>query len=275
MRVILFTFAGRKDRMFMLEKSVQKALDSLSIDEWHVWDFAKKQEDENWIHKNYSKRDKIKIKSRTIENESKYWSASYEYYYKQQYENYSDCIFIKVDDDVAGFDVKELGGFIEEIQKLDNKNYISANVINNSSCYFFQKKYSYFDETFDFSPHDLWAQYSNAKRVHNFFVHNYEKIKNIAHTNSRIEKLPLDIPTSINFIGFKFEFLRYFVDILNDGKSIDDEYIISKIHREKNKANCFIYERLLVPHITFNAQEKTKGQRDSMHLVNLYKDFTF
>jgi len=275
MRVILFTFAGRQDRMFMLEKSVQKALDNSLIDEWHVWDFAKERADKDWLNEYYYGKEKIKIKSRDIGTKKKYWSASYKYYYEQEYETYSDCIFIKVDDDVAGFDCNELSGFIEEIKKLESKNYLSANVINNSSCYFLQKKYNYFDETFSFSPHELWAYYDNAKKLHNFFVEKYEKIKTIAHTNSRVEELPLDIQTSINFIGFKFEFLKYFVDILTDGKSIDDEYIISKIHREKNNAKCFLYERLIVPHITFNAQEKTKGEHDSMHIVNLYKDFTF
>lgn len=37
MKVILFTFAGREDRMFILEKYVQKVLDNNIIDEWQVF----------------------------------------------------------------------------------------------------------------------------------------------------------------------------------------------------------------------------------------------
>ncbi|SNB51051.1 hypothetical protein SAMN07250955_10125 [Arboricoccus pini] len=48
-RTILTTFAGRRDRMALLERYARAALDRGLIDEWHVWDFARNAEDRAWL----------------------------------------------------------------------------------------------------------------------------------------------------------------------------------------------------------------------------------
>jgi hypothetical protein len=48
-RVIMTTFAGRRDRMALLLRGVRAAMAAGVIDEWHVWDFARTREDRAWL----------------------------------------------------------------------------------------------------------------------------------------------------------------------------------------------------------------------------------
>lgn len=52
-KVILITFAGRKDRMELLRTYALKLLDKGLLDEWHVWDFTRNDKDREYIRKNY------------------------------------------------------------------------------------------------------------------------------------------------------------------------------------------------------------------------------
>ncbi|MCX5613988.1 hypothetical protein [Bombella saccharophila] len=52
-RKILVTFAGRKDRMGLLKKHVSSLLDAGLLDEWHVWDFTRTEQDRAYISSHY------------------------------------------------------------------------------------------------------------------------------------------------------------------------------------------------------------------------------
>lgn len=47
--VILVTFAGRRDRMELLAGYVGEAIRRNLIDEWHVWDFSRNDDDGRWL----------------------------------------------------------------------------------------------------------------------------------------------------------------------------------------------------------------------------------
>lgn len=51
--VILVTFAGREERMELLNKYVNKALERGLIDEWHIWDFTRNEKDHRWVTDNF------------------------------------------------------------------------------------------------------------------------------------------------------------------------------------------------------------------------------
>lgn len=48
-KVVLATFAGRRDRMELLTFYVREAIRQGLIDEWHVWDFTRKESDAEWL----------------------------------------------------------------------------------------------------------------------------------------------------------------------------------------------------------------------------------
>lgn len=52
-KTILTTFAGRKDRMSLLFKYVKDAHDKGLIDEYHVWDFARNDDDIRWLSETF------------------------------------------------------------------------------------------------------------------------------------------------------------------------------------------------------------------------------
>jgi hypothetical protein len=52
-RVVLVTFAGRRDRMESLIRCVREAMCRGLIDEWHVWNFSRKPADDIWLGNNF------------------------------------------------------------------------------------------------------------------------------------------------------------------------------------------------------------------------------
>lgn len=53
MRKIAFTFAGRRDRMRNQVIFVSRLLDLGLLDEWHLWNFARTKEDEDWLQRTF------------------------------------------------------------------------------------------------------------------------------------------------------------------------------------------------------------------------------
>ncbi len=52
-RVILLTFAGRRDRMALTCEIVERLIARGLIDEWHVWDFTRDEADRRWLLERY------------------------------------------------------------------------------------------------------------------------------------------------------------------------------------------------------------------------------
>ncbi|MDL2410571.1 hypothetical protein PY650_34340 [Rhizobium calliandrae] len=51
--VILVTFAGRQKRMEILTKYIRKAINDGIIDEWHIWDFTRSTQDNEWVTREF------------------------------------------------------------------------------------------------------------------------------------------------------------------------------------------------------------------------------
>jgi hypothetical protein len=52
-KTILVTFAGRRDRMSLLTRYVDRAIAEGLIDEWHVWDFSRNAADRLWLRQQF------------------------------------------------------------------------------------------------------------------------------------------------------------------------------------------------------------------------------
>ena len=52
-RTILVTFAGRRDRMALLNRYARAAISRGLIDEWHVWQFARNEADLRWLREQF------------------------------------------------------------------------------------------------------------------------------------------------------------------------------------------------------------------------------
>jgi hypothetical protein len=51
--VVLMTFGGRRDRMAILRRYAEEAMRRGIIAEWHVWNFARTQEDDAWLRSSF------------------------------------------------------------------------------------------------------------------------------------------------------------------------------------------------------------------------------
>ncbi len=51
--VILVTFAGRQKRMDILTQYIRKAIADGIIDEWHIWDFTRSAQDNDWVTREF------------------------------------------------------------------------------------------------------------------------------------------------------------------------------------------------------------------------------
>jgi hypothetical protein len=51
--VVLMTFGGRRDRMAILRRYAEEAMRRGIIDEWHVWNFARTQQDDAWLQSSF------------------------------------------------------------------------------------------------------------------------------------------------------------------------------------------------------------------------------
>jgi hypothetical protein len=51
--VILVTFAGRQKRMDILTQYIRRAIADGIIDEWHIWDFTRSAEDNDWVTREF------------------------------------------------------------------------------------------------------------------------------------------------------------------------------------------------------------------------------
>lgn len=52
-KTILITFAGRRDRMELLTRYADRAIEDGLIDEWHVWDFSRNTADARWLRRRF------------------------------------------------------------------------------------------------------------------------------------------------------------------------------------------------------------------------------
>ena len=53
-KVILATFAGRRDRMQLLVAYAREAMQRGLIDEWHIWDFTRNADDRSWLQETFT-----------------------------------------------------------------------------------------------------------------------------------------------------------------------------------------------------------------------------
>jgi hypothetical protein len=52
-KVVLLTFGGRRDRMSLLKRYADAAIERGIIDEWHVWNFARTPGDDAWLRTSF------------------------------------------------------------------------------------------------------------------------------------------------------------------------------------------------------------------------------
>lgn len=180
-----------------------------------------------------------------------YWQA-YEYY-AARCEAFSGAVFLKCDDDIVYLDIDKLDGFIQFRRANPHYFVVSANVVNNGVCAYFQQAAGSIPPSvghFECPPGgfggSLWESAERAVQLHAFFLGNGGKT------------LALPTPVvdwterqSINFIAWLGRDLVHMA--LPKG---DDEHALTIGVPAYLDRPTAIYSDFTVSHLSFGPQER-------------------
>lgn len=195
--------------------------------------------------------------------EKPYWQA-YKYYV-ERCNAYKDCNILKCDDDIIFIQEDGLKGFIDFIER-DSKYFIvSANVINNGVCAYFQQKMGSLPEEvgyFEAPPGGfggtLWSDGAKAQKLRKFFIEN-----GTAPFLLERDVVEWDQRNSINFIGWRGENLKYM-----DTLMLEDEHLLTVSIPNFIKMKTAIYSNFIVSHLSFFPQENSVNPSE---IISMYE----
>lgn len=180
-----------------------------------------------------------------------YWQA-YDYYAKRL-QQFSDSIFLKCDDDIVYMDVDKLDGFIEFRRANPHYFVVSANVINNGVCAFFQQLAGSIPPAlgeFERPPGGfggtLWQSAEKAANLHEFFLQSEAK-----HLPLPGKVVDWTERQSINFIAWLGRDIVHMA--LAKG---DDEHALTVEVPTFLGRPTAIYSDFTVSHLSFGPQER-------------------
>ena len=180
---------------------------------------------------------------------------------------YRNDTFLKCDDDIVFIDLDALKQFIAFRREHREYFLLSANVINNGVCAYFQQERNAIPGSLlelELPPQghcgSLWESSQKAEILHNFFLENSELFRRmgggVIEWNQRI---------SINFIGFLGEDIVHISDVMQD-----DEHDLCYQSRERSGKSNAIYLPLVVAHLSFKSQDE---KLDCRNIIAKYAGF--
>ena len=284
MKLIIFVFAGREYCMELQLPYILKILNEYPNSEYHIWNFARNENDNQYLNTLPSRHDRIKIFNDHYEGPNSIkectkrrnhicycekcrigkWSEPYKFYSSDEY---IDCLFLKLDDDIVYID---LDGFNPYLKTINNNPecVISANVINNGVCAHFDpiikekvilnklilkennlNKWFTLCDNYDFLniSHDMFLS-KECTKADNVIV----------FTNSKI---------SINTIGFKHNTMCEVGRTLSKlGDMVSDEMVFGR------HTTILIYQNFITSHLHFSDQNAKMSEDVKKTYIQKYKE---
>ena len=187
-----------------------------------------------------------------------FYNRAYQYY-NANYDAYRDDVFLKCDDDIVYFDIDRLAEFIAFRKEHEEFFLVSANVVNNGVCAYFQQALGLLPETslqFELPPGGLcgtlWAEGHKAEALHDLFLRWPEAFEpeqgSAIVWNERI---------SINFVSFLGRDLIHIPDVSGD----DEHDLCYGVRKRARKQNC-IWTKFRAAHLSFWKQDADMKIRD-------------
>lgn len=256
-RVIMTTFAGRRDRMSLLVDYAAAALQRGIITEYHIWDYTREESDRSWISTLPGHCPGIHLRRPE--------RPRYEDYYDHYREaEYRDALFIKADDDIVFIALEQLPAFIA-YRRIDTETFLlSANIVNNGVCAYFQQRQGVVPRSVMNLPYPprgfcgaLWESAELATRLHEHFL---AAPAGFARPGTTIVPDRL----SINFISYRGTDLRHFNGVRDD----DEQALSVTIPQRLGRVNR-IFNPLVVSHLSFFSQDPGM---DIASLITRYRE---
>lgn len=230
--------------MSILMAYVLEALRRGLVDEHHVWNYARNPRDRAWVASLPAHHPGIRV----MEPQGKPFDAYYDHYRK---EDYGDAVFLKVDDDIVYLDLEQLPGFIAHRLSDPETFLLSANVVNNGVCAYFQQQHGVLPATFPSMPYPpegmyglLWERADLAVQLHRVFL-GAPRSFGYPSTTQAPDRL------SINFVSY----LGRDLDLIQGLRGDDEDMLSVKIPRATGRSNL-IHNAFVVSHLSFYSQDQ-------------------
>jgi hypothetical protein len=208
-------------------------------------------------------------------SDTMFYNRAYQYYNATSAE-YADDVILKCDDDIVHFDLDALAAFIALRRREQNFFLISANVVNNGVCAYFQQRQRAIPmELGEFElPNggfcgSLWSDGKKAEALHRLFLGDSARFRDSA---SR-ELIPWAERISVNFIALLGRDLACIPDVMSD-----DEHELCYGARKRAKKQNAIAMSFVAAHLSFWRQDAAMdivgllGRYDELADVVLARD---
>ncbi len=180
-----------------------------------------------------------------------FYTRAYQYYNSNAAE-YSDAVILKCDDDIVYFDVDKLEEFLSFRRSRGEFFLVSANVVNNGVCAFFQQRSGVIppeDDAFELPPGglcgSLWSDGAKAERLHRLFLNRPARF-----TAAGGDPIVWHQRISINFVALLGKDLGFIPDVMRD----DEHDLCYGVRKRAKKLNC-IFPRFVASHLSFWKQD--------------------
>lgn len=194
------------------------------------------------------------------------YSPFFQYYGAHQ-EEYADAIFLKCDDDMLYFDLGKLQQFIAFRASHPEFFLLSANVINNGVCAYFQqmsgaipREVMQIDHPRTGLAGPVWSSGDAAERIHRCFL-----ADPAAFSTADPDTVIWNHRISVNFVSWLGRDIRHIPD-----RMIDDEHDMCYGVRKRTGKSNAIYMPFTAAHLSFGSQDPTM---DTGAIIAAYRDF--
>jgi len=180
-----------------------------------------------------------------------FYTRAYQYYGANA-DEFANDVILKCDDDIAYVDLEGLARFVNFRRKHEEFFLVSADVVNNGVCAFFQQAAGVIphgDDRFELPPGglcgSLWSDGAKAERLHRFFLSNRARFQGALRPPVRWNER-----VSINFVALLGQDLKFIPDVMRD----DEHDLCYGVRKRTKKENC-IYPQFTASHLSFWKQD--------------------
>ena len=187
-----------------------------------------------------------------------FYNRAYQYYNANAAE-YSDAVILKCDDDIVYFDLDKLEEFVSFRRSREDFLLVSANVVNNGVCAFFQQRSGIIppdDDAFELPPEglcgSLWSEGAKAERLHRLFLNRPARF-----TVAGGDPIVWNQRISINFVALLGKDLGFVPDVMRD----DEHDLCYGVRKRAKKLNC-IFPQFVASHLSFWKQDASMNVQE-------------
>ena len=271
-------FLGREKNMKILHYYLEEALKNDIINEYHMFDFSRNNDDHLFIMNEFNRLKLIYNNKIYLHNyddneiilKKKRVKTNWNPFYKTISKWSDNDIVIKCDDDILFIDINSLKNAINDRIKDKISFLIHSNCINNGVCAYYQKDlFPKLKNELNNYPTGgimgvLFEKPELSYALHNQFL--TDLLMDMTNLNKYIlDDIYISTRISINFILINGSDLKYLENV-----SIDDEYEVSSLIPEKLLRPNKIKGDLITSHLSYTFQDKILLNRPEL-LLNYQK----